>query len=59
MRKVVVDDKLPQQLVSTKRTLVLRIFIELRKAYDVLNWDHFLDILCGYGIRPMVLILIS
>ena len=41
-----------------KQTLLLGICMGLRKAHDVLDWEYFLGILWGYGVRSMVLILL-
>jgi hypothetical protein len=51
----IIEAKLVQQLVLCKQTPLYEIFIDLRKAFDMLDHDRALDILEGYGISLRML----
>jgi hypothetical protein len=51
----IIEAKLVQQLVLRKQMPLYEIFIDLKKAFDMLDHDRALDILEGYGIGPRML----
>jgi hypothetical protein len=48
----VIKAKLTQQLAHIKQTPFYRVFIDLKKAFDAMDWERCLFILEGHGIRP-------
>ena len=50
----IVELKLAQQLAAMWQTPQLQIFLDLWKAYDVLDRGRCLEILWGYGVSPRV-----
>ena len=44
------EEKLLQQIIAIRDTVLHYIFLDLRKAYNALDMDHCLDILAGYGV---------
>jgi hypothetical protein len=49
--------KLQQQLEWVDQEPLYHIHLDLRKAYDALDWEHCLKILAGYGVGPNLLCL--
>ena len=47
--------KLLQDLTALRETVLFKVFLELQKAYDTLDWDRCLEILAAYGVLPRVL----
>ena len=54
----IIEAKLVQQLVLCKQLPLYEIFIDLKKAFDMLDHDRALDILEGYGIGLRMLYLL-
>ena len=46
------EAKLLQQLKSMRETVLHKIFLDLQKAYDALDWNLCLDILAVYVVVP-------
>jgi hypothetical protein len=49
--------KLQQQLAWVDQEPLYQIYLDLRKAYDTLDWERCLEILAGYGVGPNLLCL--
>jgi hypothetical protein len=49
--------KLQQQLTWVDQDSMYQIILDLRKAYDALDWGRCLKILAGYGVGPNLLCL--
>ncbi len=47
-----IEAKLVQQLAHIKQVLFYRVFIDLKKAFDTMDWERCLLILEGHGIGP-------
>ena len=44
-----------QQITSMRETVFRFMFLDLRKACNILDRDRCLDILAGYGVGPSTL----
>ena len=53
------EAKLAQQLVFIEQEALYETFIDLRKAYDVMDCGECLEILEGYGVGLNILQLIN
>ncbi len=51
----IMEVKLQQQLVWVDQQPLYQIYLDLRKAYDALDWERCLEILAGYGVGPNLL----
>ncbi len=49
---VVIDSKLTQQLARIKQAPFYGVFINLKKAFDAMDWEQCLVILERQGIGP-------
>jgi hypothetical protein len=49
--------KLQQRLGWVDQKPLYQIYLDLRKAYNALDWGHCLEILAGYGVCPNLLCL--
>jgi hypothetical protein len=49
------EAKLNQQLAWVDKEPLYQIYLDLRKAYDALDWGRCLKILAGYGVGPNLL----
>ena len=47
--------KLQQQIVWVDQEPLYQIYLDLRKAYDAIDWGQCLEILVGYGVGPNLL----
>jgi len=48
----IIEAKLLQQLAAINQVTLFEVFLDLKKAYDMLDQDRMLDILEGYGVGP-------
>ncbi len=48
----IMEVKLQQQLAWVDQEPLYQIYLDLRKAYDALDWGRCLEILAGYGVEP-------
>jgi hypothetical protein len=53
----IMEVKLQQQLAWVNQEPLYQIYLDLRKAYDALDWGRCLKILAGYGVGPSLLCL--
>jgi hypothetical protein len=53
----IMEVKLQQQLAWGEQEPLYQIYLDLRKAYDALDWGLCLEILVGYGVGPNLLCL--
>jgi hypothetical protein len=53
----IMEVKLQQQLAWVDQEPLYQIYLDLRKAYDALDWGRCLKILAGYGVGPNLLCL--
>ncbi len=53
----IMEIKLQQQLAWVDQEPLYQIYLDLRKAYDALDWERCLKILAGYGVGPNLLCL--
>ena len=51
------EAKLLRKLTIMKEEFLYEVFLNLRKAYDVLDLDKCMEILVGYGLGPQTKIL--
>jgi hypothetical protein len=51
----IMEAKLQQQLAWAEQEPLYQIYLDLRKAYDALDWGRCLGILAGYGVGPNLL----
>jgi hypothetical protein len=51
----IAEVKLQQQLAWVDQEPLYQIYLDLRKAYDALDWGQCLEILAGYGVGPNLL----
>ncbi len=49
------EAKLQQRLAWAEQEPLYQIYLDLRKAYDALDWGQCLGILAGYGVGPNLL----
>ena len=42
------EAKMLQQLTSMKEEVLYKVFLDLKKVYDALGREHFMDILVSY-----------
>ena len=45
-----IEAKLAQQLAGITHEPIFRVFLYVRKAYDLLDWERCLEIMRGYGL---------
>ncbi len=57
MGTAIMEVKLQQQLAWVDQEPLYQIYLDLRKAYDALDWGQCLKILAGYGVGPNLLCL--
>jgi hypothetical protein len=50
-----IEAKLAQQLAWMEQEPLYQVFVDLRKAYDHLDWERCLAIMTGYGVGPKLL----
>ncbi len=50
----IMEVKLHQQLAWVDQEPLYQIYLDLRKAYDALDWEHCLKILAGYSVGPNI-----
>jgi hypothetical protein len=55
MGTAIMEAKLNQQLAWVDQEPLYQIYLDLRKAYDALDWGRWLKILAGYGVGPNLL----
>jgi hypothetical protein len=55
MGTAIMEAKLQQQLAWAEQEPLYQIYLDLRKAYDALDWVRCLGILAGYGVGPNLL----
>jgi hypothetical protein len=55
MGTAMIKVKLTQSLAWCNQCLLYQIYVDLKKAYDVLDWEQTLNILAAYGVRPKML----
>jgi hypothetical protein len=48
----IMEAELQQQLAWAEQEPLYEIYLDLRKAYDALDWGRCLEILAGYGVGP-------
>jgi hypothetical protein len=48
----IMEVKLNQQLAWVDQALLYQIYLDLKKAYNALDWTGCLEILAGYGVGP-------
>ena len=53
-----IEAKLAQQLVHLEQVPFYRVFLDLKKAFDAMDWERCILILEGYGVRPNMIWLI-
>jgi hypothetical protein len=51
----IMEVKLNQQLAWLDQALLYQIYLDLKKAYDTLDWTQCLETLAGYGVGPNLL----
>ncbi len=51
----IMEVKLNQQLALVDQAPLYQIYLDLKKAYDTLDWTRCLEILAGYGVGPNLL----
>jgi hypothetical protein len=51
----IMEAKLQQQLAWAEQEPLYQIYLDLRKAYDALDWGQCLEILAGDGVGPNLL----
>ncbi len=51
----IMEVQLQQQLAWVDQEPLYQIYLDLRKAYDALDWGRCLKILAGYGVGPNLL----
>ncbi len=51
----IMEVNLQQQLAWVDQEPLYQIYLDLRKAYDALDWGRCLKILAGYGVGPNLL----
>jgi hypothetical protein len=56
-RTAIMEVKLQQQLAWVDQEPLYQIYLDLRKAYDALDWGRCLKILAGYGVGSNLLCL--
>jgi hypothetical protein len=57
MGTAIMEAKLNQQLAWVDQEPLYQIYLDLRKAYNALDWGRCLKILAGYGVGPNLLCL--
>ena len=51
----VLEDKLLQQLPDINKLLLYKVFLDLQKSYNTLDWNRCLKILVAYRVGPRAL----
>ena len=44
--------KLLQKFMAIREKVIYKVFLDLRKAYDTLDWEHCMETMVGYSTRP-------
>jgi hypothetical protein len=57
METATIKAKLAQQLAWMEQEPLYQVFVNLRKAYDHLDFKHCLALMTGYGVGPILLCL--
>ena len=52
MGTAALEAKLLQQLMAMREAVLFEVFLDLRKAYDALDWERALVLLAAYGVGP-------
>ena len=52
---VALEAKLLQQLTDMREAVLFKVFLDLQKSYDTLDWDRCLEIIAAYGVIPRTL----
>ena len=55
MGTATIETKLLQNLTAMREAVLFKVFLDLQKAYDALDWDRCLDILAAYVVGPRAL----
>jgi exonuclease III len=55
----ILEAKLQMQLAANSSCPLFQVFIDLKKAYDSVDRERVLHILCGYGVGPRLCTLIQ
>ena len=56
---VALEAKLLQQLTDMREAVLFKVFLDLHKSYDTLDWDICLGILAAYGVIPRTLCILQ
>ena len=59
MGTATLEEKLAQQLAFLQQEMIYEVFVDLKKAYDAMDRNQYLEILRGYGVGPLMLRLIK
>ena len=59
MVTVTLEAKLVQQLARTSQKPLFKVFLEVRKAYDPLDREQYMEILRGYSMEQNTAFLIA
>ena len=47
-----IEAKLLQKITAMREVVLYKVFLDLQKAYDALDWDRCLKIFAAYGVGP-------
>jgi hypothetical protein len=53
-----IEAKLAQQLAHLEQVPFYGVFLDLKKAFDAMDWERYILILKGYGVGPNMIRLI-